>query len=75
MKEYRFLKEYASHIKRQFKTADMPKEQKDDYQKQVDSIVRNVHRGMITLSEGMKDLAKADAWITRYKNSCYDGLN
>ena len=71
---YRFLTEYANHIKRQIKAADMPKRQKDDYQKQTDMIVRNVHRGMITLSDAMMDLAKADAWIARYKYSC-DGLN
>jgi hypothetical protein len=73
MKEYRFLAEYANHIKRQIKAADMPQEQKKEYQKQTDLIVSRVHHGMITLSDGMMQLAKADAWLVRYNNSTHYG--
>lgn len=73
MKEYRFLAEYANHIKRQIKSADMTREQKTEYQKQTDYIVRSVHKGMITLSDGMMQLAKADAWLVRYNNSTHYG--
>lgn len=73
MKEYRFMKEYCNFVKGRYKASDLPKEQKERYQKDLDMIIRNVHRGLLTLSEGMMELAKADRWISDYNT--YGGLN
>lgn len=64
--KYRFLEEYANHIKRQYLKADMPKDMRNKYHDQIDRIVRNVHLGMITLTDAMESLVKADRWINDY---------
>lgn len=66
MKEYRFIKEYCNYVKGRYKASDLPKEQKEHYQNDLDMVIRNTHRGLITLSECMMALAKADNWISEY---------
>lgn len=64
--KYRFISEYASYIKKRFQAADMPKTVKQQYIAQVETIVKRVHTGFITVSDCMKSLNNLETWLNNY---------
>lgn len=68
--KYRFITEYANYIVKRFQAADMPKTVKQQYIAQVETIVKRVHTGFITVSDCMKSLNNMELWLNNYNSSC-----
>ena len=64
--KYRFITEYANYIAKRFQAADMPKTVKQQYIAQVETIVKRVHTGFITVSDCMKSLNNLEIWLNNY---------
>ena len=57
--EYRFLKEYANHKRRQIKQYAFLNEQEAEQKNAwLDTILISIRRGMLTLDEGMREISK-----------------
>ena len=62
----RFITEYANYIVKRFQAADMPKTVKQQYIAQVETIVKRVHTGFITVSDCMASLNGLERWLNNY---------
>ena len=57
--EYRFLKEYANHKRRQiWQYAFLNEQEAEQKSAWLDTILTAIRRGMLTLDEGMREISK-----------------